>query len=341
MNHEHYMARCIELAGSGLGQVAPNPMVGCVIVHNEQIIGEGYHHFYGEHHAEVNAINTVKDEHLLAQSTLYVNLEPCSHYGKTPPCAKLILEKKIPRVVIAGTDPNPLVSGQGLSYLQQNGVEVICGILEKEHRFFNRRFLTFYEQKRPYIILKYAQSADGFIAPTDNRQLWLSSGASKELVHQWRTLEQAILIGKNTALADNPLLTVRLAKGKNPLRVLIDKNLDVPPYYNLFNTASPTLVINSLRDEVKAHITYRQIDFSRNILPQLMSLLHGMQIQSLFVEGGAFTLNSFIENDLWDEVRVFTAITELNHGKKVTSINVNASHTSKSDTDTLKIYYRQ
>lgn len=341
MNHEHYMSRCIELAGAGLGTVAPNPMVGCVIVHDNLIIGEGYHHIYGDAHAEVNAINAVANQHLLTQSTLFVNLEPCSHFGKTPPCVNLILEKKIPRVVIAGKDPNPLVSGAGIDLLQKNGVEVIVGVLEKEHRFLNRRFLTFHEQKKPYIILKYAQSADGFIAPTDNRQLWLSSGASKELVHRWRTQEQAILIGKNTALADNPLLTVRLATGKNPLRVLIDRNLEVPAYFNLFNTASPTLVINSKRDEVKAHITYRKIDFTQNILPQLLTVLYEMQIQSLFVEGGAFTLNQFIKNKLWDEARVFTASTVLQQGKKVIPLNVSAAYTTTCDTDTLKTYYRK
>ena len=318
-NHETYMKRCLLLAAKGLGGVAPNPMVGCVIVCNGKIIGEGYHQQYGQAHAEVNAIESVKKKELLQKSTLYVNLEPCSHFGKTPPCADLIIEHKIPYVVIGSIDVNSLVSGKGIHKLSKAGIDVAVGVLEAECKQLNKRFFTFHEKKRPYIILKWAQSTDGFIdakrsAYTSGKALQISNNDSKKLLHQWRSEEQAIMVGTNTALLDNPQLTVREVKGNNPLRITIDKTLRIPKEYHLFDTTTPTLVFTGAEAISSTNLEYIQIDFEQAILPLILNELKNRTINSLLVEGGEQLLNSFIDSNLWDEARVFISDKKIEEG---------------------------
>ncbi len=321
------MHRALELAKRGFGNVAPNPMVGCVIVHNDSIIGEGWHQQFGQAHAEVNAINSVINQELLAQSTLYVTLEPCSHFGKTPPCADLIITKNIPKVVIASIDPNPKVSGKGIEKLKTAGIEVISGILDAEAKFINRRFNTFHQKKRPYIILKWAQSADGFMdkqrSTNEAGSFAISSPEAHQLTHRWRTEEQAILIGKTTAINDQPLLTARLWPGKNPLRILIDPNLEVDLSNPIFNEDARTLVFNRLESRLIFNTERIQLDFSQNVLENILSYLHYEGIQSVLVEGGRQTLDSFIESNLFDEIRRFTSLElKLDEGLKAPQIEM-------------------
>ena len=304
--HEKYMTRCLELAKKGFGKVAPNPMVGCVIVHKGKIIGEGFHEQYGSVHAEVNAINSVKNKKLLKDSTLYVNLEPCSHFGKTPPCADLIIRKNIKYIIIGTIDPNPLVSGRGLQKLISSGCDVKVGVLERECRELNKRFFTFFEKKRPYIILKWAQTKDNFFGII-NLKSQISNLKSQQLVHQWRSEEQAIMVGTNTALIDNPKLTVRKVKGNNPIRVVIDKNLKIPSSFHLLDGSVPTIIFTAKKKTSKKNIEFVKIDFKKNILKQITDELYDRKIQSLIVEGGTKLLNSFLEKNLWDEARVFTS----------------------------------
>ena len=305
-----YMQVCIDLALKGFPLAMPNPLVGCVIVHKHKIIGQGYHKQYGSHHAEVNAIGNVENKDLLKESTLYVSLEPCAHHGKTPPCADLIIKHKIPKVVIGSLDTFSEVNGKGIERLRSAGVEVITSVLEDECREINRRFFTFHEKKRPYIILKWAQTSDGFIAPLDQKEpLWISSSESKTLVHQWRSQEQSILVGRKTAFLDNPQLTTREFKGKNPIRIVLDKNLSLPKSLAIFNDEAPTLIVNdSLSSE--CHI---QVDFE-NLLPSLLDKLYESNIQSVIVEGGSQTLNTFINSNSWDEARIFTSKKTLEEG---------------------------
>jgi len=311
------MQRCLDLAVKAIGHVAPNPMVGCVIVHEGKIIGQGYHQQFGKPHAEVNAINSVPEnlQHLLPQSTLYVNLEPCAHHGKTPPCADLIVSKKIQHVIIGSTDPNPKVAGKGIQKLRDAGIEVTTGVLKPEADFLNRRFLTFYTQHRPYIILKWAESADGFMAPNVPKQLWLTNEHSKKLVHQWRSEEQAIMVGKKTVEIDNPELTVRLIEGKNPARVVIDRTLSLPASKNIFAPNAPVYIYNQLKQSTDSKIHHEKIDFNQSVLPQVLCSQVSKGIQSIIVEGGSFTINQFIEQNLWDEARIFTAPVKLEEGK--------------------------
>jgi diaminohydroxyphosphoribosylaminopyrimidine deaminase/5-amino-6-(5-phosphoribosylamino)uracil reductase len=315
-----YMQRCLQLAKKGLGNVAPNPMVGCVIVHPEHgVIGAGYHQTYGQAHAEVNAINSVINKSLLQESTLYVNLEPCSHYGKTPPCSDLIIQHKIKRVVIGCLDTNPLVAGKGIEKLWNAGIEVFTDILKDECHNLNKRFFTFHEKKRPYIILKWAQTKDGFISkqpPFTKKENWITNDESKKLVHTWRTQEQAILVGTNTALIDNPALTVRLIKGKNPIRVLIDKDLKVPLTNNIFSKDAETIVFTNKSQLDVNNVSYHHIDFTKDIITQILNTLHDKKITSLIVEGGTHTLESFINKNLWDEARVFTGNKHFQSGIK-------------------------
>lgn len=305
--HETYMRHAIELARKGSGYVAPNPMVGCVIVQDGKIIAEGYHEQYGLAHAEPNAINQVSDE-LLKKCTLYVTLEPCNHFGKTPPCSDLIISKKIPRVIVGCLDPNPLVASKGIKKLHDTGIEIEYGILEKECRELNKRFFCFQEKKRPYIILKWAQTQDGFISkypiPENKEENWISSPVSKQLVHQWRAEEQAILVGYNTALNDNPQLTTRLVKGNNPIRLVIDKHLKLPPHLNIFNKEAKTIVFNEVTDDLKDNIQFIKIDNS-NLVSEVLHQCYINGISSIIVEGGAKTLNHFINQNLWDEARIF------------------------------------
>jgi len=314
---KQFMSRCFELAQKGLGSVAPNPMVGAVIVHNGKIIGEGYHQKYGEPHAEVNAIASVRNSELLKESTLYVNLEPCSHHGKTPPCAQLIIEKQIPKVVIANRDPFSKVSGRGINMLKEAGIEVTENFLSEEGWILNRRFFTFYTKKRPYIILKWAQTANGFIDITRENPgtpaLHISNKITSMLVHKLRAEEAAILIGTKTALLDNPELTVRNWYGKSPVRVLIDKNLDVPHNYRIYNEKAPTVIFTKKAPESIpfSHIEYVEVPFDEPgetlNLKILLAKLHEKKLQSLIVEGGSYLLNSFIQSGIWDETRVETA----------------------------------
>ncbi len=336
MKHTEYMQRCIELARKGAGRVAPNPMVGSVIVHNESIIGEGYHECYGEAHAEVNAISSVTDKVLLKQSTLYVNLEPCSHYGKTPPCADTIIAEGIPRVVIGAKDLNPEVSGRGISKLREAGIEVITDVLNSACKDLNKRFYTFHKEKRPYVILKWAQTADGFIAREDYSSKWISCEESRELVHKWRSEEAAIMVGTNTALYDNPQLTVRGIEGKNPIRIFIDQKRRVPTTHHLFDQSVETLMFTDTPESSASSVT--GLKYSPKINSTLQTL-YEHNIQSILLEGGAKLLQSFIDSKLWDEARVFTS-------DKTFSAGISApvlSNTYQKDTisvsdDTLKFY---
>jgi len=316
--HEKYMKRCLELAQKGFGKVAPNPIVGCVVVHSNKVIGEGFHQKFGGAHAEVNAINSVKHKNLLKTSTLYVNLEPCSHFGKTPPCVDLIIRYGIKYVVIGTTDPNPIVKGNAIHKLSFSGCDVKIGVREDECREVNKRFFTSHEKKRPHVILKWAQTNDGVIGVKNDR-LKITNEKTNKLVHQWRSDEQAIMVGTNTALTDNSELTVRKVKGKNPLRVVIDKDLKIPARFHLLDGSVPTIVFTEKKKPLKKNIEYVKIDFKKTVLKQIFSELYKRNIQSLIVEGGAKLLNSFIKENLWDEARVITSkrkFSELSNVKK-------------------------
>ena len=317
---EKYMKRCIELAANGIGSVAPNPMVGAVIVLDGKIIGEGYHCKYGEAHAEVNAINSVTDQAQLANATVYVNLEPCAHYGKTPPCADLIVRHSLKRVVVGCTDSFAKVAGRGIIKLRDAGIEVEVGVLEAESRNLNRRFFTFHEQQRPYIVLKWAQTADGYIdinrlANTPQQPTWISDPLCRTYTHKWRSEEASILVGTNTALNDNPKLTIRNWCGENPVRVLIDRNLRLPSKLSIFDDTAPTIVFTSQARQNTWNTEYVVVDFTNNnLLGQILNVLHQKSLQSLIVEGGATLLQSFINQNLWDEARVFVADTWFGSG---------------------------
>ena len=308
MEEEKYMRRCIELAKNGLCNVAPNPTVGAVIVCDGRIIGEGYHVRCGEAHAEVNAIRSVKDESLLKRSTIYVSLEPCSHYGKTPPCADLIIEKQIPRIVIGCRDPFSKVAGRGIQKLQNAGREVIVGVLEEECLHLIRRFITFNTLRRPFITLKWAESADRFIdiERIDGNPVLLSSPLTSMLVHKKRAENTAIMVGRRTVLLDNPSLTVRNWYGRNPIRIVLDRNLSLPNDLQIFNGEVPTLVFTEKEHPEEKSVSYITIDFAHNPLNQIMKELYQRNIQSLLVEGGSQLLQSFIDNELWDEAYIET-----------------------------------
>lgn len=309
MNNElKYISRCLQLAELGAGYVAPNPMVGAVLVCDDKIIGEGYHRHYGEAHAEPNAINSVKDKDLLKQSTLYVNLEPCSHYGKTPPCADLIVSSGIPRVVIGTLDPNPKVAGRGVEILRKAGVEVVVGVLEAECRELNKRFFIFQEQKRPYVLLKWAQTQDGFMdrvrTTVTEPPLQISNSITRQLTHKMRSENQSILVGANTVLLDNPSLTVRNWSGKSPIRIGIDRQRRIPDNFNLLDGSISTIIFTE-KDEVnKSHVEFVKIDFGTNSVKNILSEIYKRNIHSVLVEGGPTILNSFIESGLWDEANI-------------------------------------
>ena len=323
---EKYIFRCIQLARNGAGNVSPNPMVGAVVVYNGKIIGEGYHIHYGKAHAEVNAISSVKDKSLLKHSTLYVSLEPCSHYGKTPPCADLIIEKQIPRVVVGCKDPFSQVAGRGIDKLVKAGIEVKVGVLEKECKELIKRFTIFHALHRPYILLKWAESADGYIDKirTGGKPVVLSSPLTSMLTHKKRSEADAIMIGSRTALLDNPSLTVRNWKGKNPIRILIDKHLSLPSKLHLFDQQVKTIVFTAKQKESSQELEYITIDFSLNILPQIMDHLYRKGIQSVLVEGGAVLLQSFIDLGLWDEIFVEQTSLLLTNGIKSPKIKNNS-----------------
>ena len=324
------MERCIELAKNGFGTTYPNPLVGSVIVCNDQIIGEGWHKKSGEPHAEVNAINSVKDKSLLKKSTIYVSLEPCSHFGKTPPCCDLIIEHKIPNVVIGTIDPFALVSGNGIKKLQENGKNVAFGILENQCNELNKRFFTFHQKKRPYIILKWAETSDGFIAPTtknEQKPVWITNEFSRQLVHKWRSEEQAILIGTQTAIDDNPKLNTRDWKGNNPVRIVIDKNNRISKENHIFDNQAKTIVISE-----------NVIDFNKNIASEIAGYLFTHQIQSVIIEGGRQTLQTFIDANLWDEARIFKGNALFNNGIKAPVLNRNPIRKEQICNDELLIF---
>ena len=332
--NKKYMQVCIDLALKGFPLAFPNPMVGCVIVHNDSIIGQGYHQQFGSHHAEVNAIASVENKELLEQSTLYVSLEPCAHFGKTPPCADLIVKSKIPRVVIGSLDTYSEVNGKGIQRLKEAGIEVLTKVLEKECRAINKRFFTFHEKKRPYVILKWAQTSDGYIAPLNQKEpLWISSPESKILVHQWRSQEQAILVGRKTVELDNPLLTTREVKGKNPIRIVLDRKLSLNKDLLIFNDDAPTLVVN---DKLSSD-NHLKIDFN-NLAPSLLKELHSRNIQSIIIEGGALTLNTFIDAKVWDEARVFTSKKTLEKGVQSPLIQSVINHSEIVGDDKLTYF---
>lgn len=301
------MRRCFELASLDMGNVAPNPIVGAVLVHNDRIIGEGYHQQYGQAHAEVNCINSVAqtDQQLIASSTLYVSLEPCAHFGKTPPCADLIIKYKIPVVVIGCRDSFKEVAGRGIQKMKEAGIQVITGVLEQEALELNKRFFTFHNSQRPYIILKWAQTGDHKIAGADDLRLLISNEKTNRLVHKWRSEEAAILVGTNTALKDNPSLTTRLWQGNNPVRLVIDKALKLPQSLNMFDASVKTIVFNTIKHE-EGKIFYYKLANKENFIPEMLAALYQLNIQSVLVEGGAALLQSFIEAGYWDEARVVT-----------------------------------
>jgi len=300
------MQRCLQLAQLGAGSVAPNPMVGSVLVHDGRIIGEGYHQQYGGPHAEVNCVNSVsvEDRSLIPYSTIYVSLEPCAHFGKTPPCADLIIRNRIPKVVIGCRDPFKEVDGKGIEKLQQAGIETIVGILEKECLVLNRRFFTFHTKFRPFVVLKWAETADGKIATTDDSRTFISNGYSNRLVHHWRSEEAAIMVGTNTATLDNPSLTTRLWKGKNPVRVVMDMQLRLPASLQVFDGSVPTLIFNGIKAQTADNVQFIKIDLQAEPLQQILQQLYKDNIQSVLVEGGAQLLQSFIDFNLYDEIRV-------------------------------------
>ena len=318
--HEKYINRCIELAENGLGTTYPNPLVGSVIVYDGKIIGEGWHKKAGEPHAEVNAINSVKDKSLLNKSTIYVSLEPCSHFGKTPPCCDLIIKNGIPNVVIGTVDPNEKVAGNGIKKLIEAGINVTVGILETQCNELNKRFFTFHDKKRPYIILKWAESKDGFIAPLqklEKKPVWITNQYSRQLVHKWRSEEQAILVGTQTVIDDNPKLDVRDWTGNNPIRVVLDQNNRISNEYHLFDSNVKTIVLSKLKPAVeKENIIFEVIDFKQNIAKQIAETLYKHQIQSVIIEGGRQTIQTFIDSNLWDEARIFIGNTLIREGIK-------------------------
>lgn len=332
------MKRALELALLGRGHVSPNPMVGCVIVHNGTIIGEGWHKKYGEPHAEINAIESVQDKSLLKDSTLYVNLEPCSHFGKTPPCADLLIKHQLKKVVVANLDTNPVVAGEGLKKIRAAGIEVITGILEKEGRELNKRFFTFIEKKRPFILLKWAETSDGFIAHENYDSKWISNEYSRQLVHKWRTEEDAILVGTKTAFHDNPELTVREWTGRNPVRVVLDRFLRLSDKLHIFDRSQKTICYNVLKHEEHPNLSLIRLE-EENFINHLLEDLVKQKIQSVLVEGGATTLQLFMDAGLWDEARVF--ISDKGFGKGIAAPRLHGNLIGQESVfnDTLRFYH--
>ena len=341
---EYYIKRCLQLAENGVGLTRPNPSVGAVIVYNDKIIGEGFTSAYGGNHAEVNAIASVTNKELLKEATIYVTLEPCSHFGKTPPCADLIVKHKLQRVVIGALDTNPLVAGKGVKRIEAAGIEVKTGVLEEECRIQHQRFFTVQNKKRPYIILKWANSKDGFIAPKtkDVREpIWISNTYSKQLVHKLRAKEHAILVGTNTAIEDNPKLTIRNWGGNNPTRVVLDKNLRIPKDSHLFDDSVKTIIITEETEinlSISENLVFEFINFNLNIASQICEVLMKHNIQSIIIEGGAKTLQTFIDENLWDEAMVFIGDVNLEEGTKVPEIHGKLYSKKKIKTDILNIY---
>ena len=312
----------MQIANNGIGTTRPNPSVGAVIVYQNKIIGEGFTSPHGENHAEVNAINAVENKSLLKEATIFVTLEPCSHFGKTPPCADLIVKHQLKQVVIGCLDSNSLVAGKGVSHLENAGINVIVGVLEKECRMHHKRFFKVQENKRPYIILKWAETKDGFVAPiskNENKPIFISNTYSQQLVHKLRSAEHAILVGTKTVLADNPKLNIRSWSGENPVRVVLDNTLRIPKNSNILDGSAKTIVITAVKDKnivSSKNLIFEEIDFSKNIAKQVCEVLSKYQIQSLIIEGGTQTLQTFIDEKLWDEAMVFVGNTSFVKGVK-------------------------
>ncbi len=341
MEHEVFMQRCLELALKGLGFASPNPLVGSVVVHQNKIIGEGWHKKAGEAHAEVNAIENVKDKSLLKESSIYVNLEPCAHFGRTPPCSDLIIKHQLKKVIIGCKDPFSKVNGKGIEKLKNAGIEVVINVIKEEALFLNRRFFTFHNKKRPYIILKWAQTQDGFIdkkrGAHQKGQNWISGESAKRLVHLWRSQEDAILVGAQTAINDNPSLTVRELKGKNPIRLLVDPNNRVAKDWAIFNDEAPTIHFHKQDPYLKEDLKSFQI--SGDIIPQVMAACYQNDIQSIIVEGGAKTLSHFIESNFWDEARVFNSNKQFGEGLSAPKLPIIATGNDSIGDDQLFTYF--
>lgn len=339
--NEIYINRCIELALKGAGKVSPNPMVGCVIVHKDKIIGEGYHKQYGGKHAEVNAIESVKDHTLLKESILYVNLEPCSHHGKTPPCCELIANKKIPKVVIGCKDYSKKVNGKGIDYLEKNNIKVI-NHKSNNSKILNKRFFNFHKNNRPYIILKWAETKDGFIDKIrkDHQKgiNWISTENTKILVHKWRAEEDAILVGRNTVENDNPELTVREYKGKNPIRIVIDPNLKLNYQYKIFNKSSKTIILNKIQSKELDNVIFLNVE-NKNMIKSLMKYLYKIGVISLIVEGGEKTIESFLNCNYWNEARVIKGDKKFINGIKAPDINRKLSNIEYLGKDQIYTYF--
>ncbi|GAA3517609.1 bifunctional diaminohydroxyphosphoribosylaminopyrimidine deaminase/5-amino-6-(5-phosphoribosylamino)uracil reductase RibD [Aquimarina addita] len=340
---EIYIKRCIQLAKNGLGTTYPNPLVGSVIVHQGKIIGEGWHYQAGEPHAEVHAINSVKDTSLLIDATIYVSLEPCSHYGKTPPCCDLIIAKGIKKVVIGTIDPFAKVSGTGIQRLINAGCDVKIGILEKECQELNKRFLTYHNHKRPYVILKWAETADGFIAPkkrSERAPAWITNTYSRQLVHKWRAEEQSILVGNQTVIQDNPKLTIRDWSGIHPIRISIDLHHKIPKDSKILDQQVKTMIVTTQKNSLinATNLLYEFTDPTPNIADKLCNILHTHTIQSILVEGGTQTIQSFIDLNLWDEARVFKGTTYFKAGIKAPVIKGTLISEEKIIDDHLKKY---
>jgi len=322
-NDSLFMRRALDLARLGSGHARPNPLVGCVVTHEGRIIGEGWHRQYGGPHAEVNALASVENQELLKHSRVYVTLEPCAHHGKTPPCADLLIAKGVPEVVICNDDPFPLVAGRGIDKLRVAGVRVETGLLAEEGRWLNRRFFTFHEKKRPYLVLKWAETADGFLAGRYYQQVQISGEQARLLTHQWRAEEAAILVGTRTALHDNPRLNVRDWPGPQPLRVVIDKNLSLPPSHHVLDRSQPTRLYTYRERphaENLAHVTLSEAD---DLLPQVLQDLWQQSVQSVLVEGGPTVLNALINAGLWDEIRIFKSPLKLGQGIAAPAVGLN------------------
>ncbi|MES2478928.1 MAG: bifunctional diaminohydroxyphosphoribosylaminopyrimidine deaminase/5-amino-6-(5-phosphoribosylamino)uracil reductase RibD [Bacteroidota bacterium] len=344
MNEEIYIERCLQLAEKGKGTVAPNPMVGAELVYQGRIIGEGFHQQYGQAHAEVNCFESVaeQDKQFIPLSTMYVSLEPCAHFGKTPPCAHRIVKEKVKRVVICNTDPFKQVAGKGIQILESEGIEVVTGILEEKGAWLNRRFFTFHQQKRPYIILKWAQTEKGLFAPKDHSRLQMSDEYSKRLSHQWRREESAIIVGFTTAKNDNPQLIDQYGQSNQPLRIAMDKDLTLPLSHHLLVQDYPTWIINQHKEESISNLHFIQLDFTKNIIPQLSERLYQANILSLIVEGGVQLLQSFIDAGTWDEARFFETPDVLTEGLLAPSLTSSKKiFETQLRQDKLKVYLRQ
>ena len=343
MEHEKYMRRCLQLASLGSGYVAPNPMVGCVIVANDVVLGEGYHKNFGGPHAEVNAFERVDQKELLTEATIYVSLEPCAHQGKTPPCVDLHISNKVKRVVVGCRDYNPAVNGKGIERLKRAGIEVIEGVLEAECKQVNKRFFTFHQRQRPYVVLKWAQTSDGYIDRVRSEEKqgvnWVSSETTKTLVHKWRSEEQSILVGRNTIINDNPSLTVREYKGLNPIRIVIDSQLRISEDLNIYSDEAPTLVFNRIKNEKKKNVEW--IKISETSTSNILEELYKRDISSVFVEGGSRTLQYFIIDNVWDEARVIVGNTKFYDGVKAPIINKIPSDSFEFGEDMVYIYFRK